>query len=717
MTTLLGMLGLGLLEMLVILCAGLLMLMTFGGLFAALGSVFPASRGPCILGVCWRLARHLEAPVRAVRLLIVAAIVLTGILPGVLLYLAAGVIQSWFDGAIDESLPGFAATDTGPMVLGVCRRLARRLDVRVGPVRLLVALVGLVTGVFPGLILYFLAAFLRTDHARRSLGRYSQILDTLRHDLPAASDRSGAFRAASTRPRRIGRYRILGELGVGGMGTVYRGRDDALARDAAVKVIRPLPGDDADARQRFGEEARAAASLASPHIVQIYEFDPVGSPPFLAMELVPGVSVQRMVQRQGAMPAATVVDCAQQVLAGLATAHAAGIIHRDIKPANILLATSGPAAGTYKLTDFGLARSPDRQHTLTASGSLLGTLLYLAPEVAIGDDATAPSDLYSLGATLHEMLAGRPPLTADSPLKLLRRITTETPPPISHARPDLPADLAAWLDRLLAHDPASRFQSAAQALTTLSSLPVAADATTGLSPEDAVAAADDILGRPHAVDSASPDLIGEQTVTDIAHELSLDAHDVRAILRTHRRGRGGRGRNTESIVGMFGEALGRKGGRDGTDRWSSHRTATLSRSMPRRQRRALVAAYAGAMFAVGFALIGWKRPRDVATLVPPRPVVVMPTKTAPPLPLSAEADPDSASLHNAVPGHSLPFTQPPKPAAGTVSPPSLAPSPRQVFRHQVGVPTGIGVVLISSFALGFALVCRALRRRRARNWP
>ena len=442
MTTLLGMLGLGLLEMLVILCAGLLMLMTFGGLFAALGSVFPASRGPCILGVCWRLARHLEAPVRAVRLLIVAAIVLTGILPGVLLYLAAGVIQSWFDGAIDESLPGFAATDTGPMVLGVCRRLARRLDVRVGPVRLLVALVGLVTGVFPGLILYFLAAFLRTDHARRSLGRYSQILDTLRHDLPAASDRSGAFRAASTRPRRIGRYRILGELGVGGMGTVYRGRDDALARDAAVKVIRPLPGDDADARQRFGEEARAAASLASPHIVQIYEFDPVGSPPFLAMELVPGVSVQRMVQRQGAMPAATVVDCAQQVLAGLATAHAAGIIHRDIKPANILLATSGPAAGTYKLTDFGLARSPDRQHTLTASGSLLGTLLYLAPEVAIGDDATAPSDLYSLGATLHEMLAGRPPLTADSPLKHLRRITTETPPPISHARPDLPADLA-----------------------------------------------------------------------------------------------------------------------------------------------------------------------------------------------------------------------------------------------------------------------------------
>lgn len=555
-------------------------------------------------------------------------------------------------------------------------------------------------------------------------------------------------RLAGPGPQRIGRYRIVGELGRGGMGTVYRGRDEALHRDAAVKVIRPLPGEDAGALARFGEEARAAASLASPHIVQIYEFDPAARPPFMAMELVPGSSLQQMVKGRGTLPAAAVIDCALQVLDGLATAHAAGIVHRDIKPANILLATTGPAAGTYKLTDFGLARSPDRQHTLTASGSLLGTLAYLAPEVALGDEATAASDLYSLGATLHEMLTGRPPLSASSPLKLLRKITTEPIPPIGSVCPDLPADVAAWLDRLVAPDSLDRFPSAASAAAALAALPAAAGATTDLPalaplapppmPDAAPwhwratpaadrsggsaadARLDGVLDRAAAIEASGSDLLGEQTVTDIARELNLDAGEVRAILRAHRQGRGGRGRDADSIAGVFGEGLGQKERRseDG-DRWGGPGPRVDARLRPRGPRLVFAFAYLG-LLAVALAILLIFFTRSVSSArpqpPPPRPVVVVPTETsAPPLP-QAEADPSAATLHNAFPGQSLPSAQPPGVVPGAVTTPFLAPPPRQISRNSFGRLTGIGaVLLLGLFALGFALAGRAIRRL-MRNW-
>ena len=140
-------------------------------LTALAGVALAPSRSSCILGVCSRLAKSLDVPVRGVRFLVALITLFTGILPGVLLYLAAGVVMSWSDGSPEDSSPGFASTDRGPVLLGVCRRLAARLDVPVGPVRLLVVLATLFTGVAPGLMLYGLAAFLHTDHARRSLGR------------------------------------------------------------------------------------------------------------------------------------------------------------------------------------------------------------------------------------------------------------------------------------------------------------------------------------------------------------------------------------------------------------------------------------------------------------------------------------------------------------------------------------------------------------------
>jgi serine/threonine protein kinase len=346
-----------------------------------------------------------------------------------------------------------------------------------------------------------------------------------------------------TLPEQIGRYRITGVIGRGGMGTVYRGHDEALARDVAVKVIHDRFSSAANVIRRFGAEARSVARLSSPHIVHVHEFDPLADPPFLAMELVRGPSLQRLIRDRGRASFATVVECGRQVLGGVAAAHAAGVIHRDIKPANVLRG----ADGVYKLTDFGLARSLEREQSLTASGSILGTLHYMAPEVAAGAEATAASDLYSLGVTLYEMLAGTTPFPDDSPLKLLRRIAAEAPTPIGAHRDDVPPAFAAWLGKLLARDPADRFSSAAAALAALAEVdvgPPEADAfsfeTVELpaaeTPRRVVPAADlqSIIRRASQLEAEGRDMLGHDTVLDIARELNVDSMFVREALRRHR---------------------------------------------------------------------------------------------------------------------------------------------------------------------------------------
>jgi serine/threonine protein kinase/uncharacterized integral membrane protein len=339
------------------------------------------------------------------------------------------------------------------------------------------------------------------------------------------------------------------------MGTVYRGHDDALDRDVAVKVIHDRFGHSENVLRRFGEEAKNVARLSSPHIVHVHEFDPLATPPFLAMELVRGPSLQQLIRARGQASFATVVDCGRQVLAGLATAHSAGIVHRDIKPANVLRGSDG----TYKLTDFGLARSLEREQSLTATGSIIGTLHYMAPEVAAGEEATAASDLYSVGVTLYEILAGTTPFPEESPLKLLRRIAAERPLPVTAHRDDIPPQLEAWLGKLLAHDPGSRFASAAAALDALRQLEisgVADDAYATLPFEaeacDATAATprlagpspapihreqvDSIIRAAMRLEAQGRSLMGDDTVLDIARELNVDSRFVRRALADHRAG-------------------------------------------------------------------------------------------------------------------------------------------------------------------------------------
>jgi serine/threonine-protein kinase len=277
--------------------------------------------------------------------------------------------------------------------------------------------------------------------------------------------------------------------------------------------------------------------------VQVFEFDPLAAPPFLVMELVRGPSLQELVRRRGRAVVGTVADCGRQALRGLAAAHAAGIVHRDVKPGNILRTPDG----TYKLTDFGLARSLEQGQSLTASGSVIGTLHYMAPEVAAGEEATAASDLYSLGVTLYEMLAGTTPFSDDSPLRLLRRIAAETPTPIDAHRDDVPPAFGAWLGTLLARAPGDRFSSAAAALAALDAIDVGppeaaafAFETVAVPAADAprrmVPAADvqSIIRRASQLEAEGRDMLGHDTVLDIARELNVDSVFVREALRRHR---------------------------------------------------------------------------------------------------------------------------------------------------------------------------------------
>ncbi len=272
----------------------------------------------------------------------------------------------------------------------------------------------------------------------------------------------------SALPERIGKYQLREQIGRGGMGIVYRAFDPTLAREVALKVIHTARLDYAEQVTRFSAEAKALAQLCSPHVVQVFDYHPDPIAPYLVMEFVRGRSLATVLREDGPLPFRRLVDCAWQVLSGLAAAHGAGILHRDIKPGNILLA----AEGVYKLADFGLATGQGAvalaAEDLTDTGEIVGTVRYLAPERAAGGDASVLTDLYALGVTLYELATGRHPVVKEeNPLRTAQRIVNEPLRPITSVLPTLPVAFAAWFGQLVAHDPRQRFTSAAAALDAL----------------------------------------------------------------------------------------------------------------------------------------------------------------------------------------------------------------------------------------------------------
>ena len=252
------------------------------------------------------------------------------------------------------------------------------------------------------------------------------------------------FLQPSNRPGslgRIGHYEVLQVLGKGGFGIVFRAFDDVLQGVVALKVLAPAIAATSPARKRFLREARYSAQVRHENVVHVYavEEQPL---PYLAMEFIPGESLQQRLDRTGPLEVPEIVRFGRQIAEGLAAAHATGLIHRDIKPGNVLI--EGGDKGV-KITDFGLARAAD-DASLTQSGVLAGTPMYMAPEQANGGTLDHRTDLFSLGSVLYVMATGRPPFRASTTYAVLKRVVEENPRPIRDVIPETPQ----WLCEIIA---------------------------------------------------------------------------------------------------------------------------------------------------------------------------------------------------------------------------------------------------------------------------
>ncbi len=260
----------------------------------------------------------------------------------------------------------------------------------------------------------------------------------------------------------LGPYRVTGLLGKGGMGFVFRGYDELLARPVALKVMLPRFTEHPEARPRFMRECRSAAGLGSEHVVVIYTVGEHDEMPFLAMELLTGANLDAWLQGRGAVPAADAVRIVTDTLRGLAAAHERGLVHRDIKPANLWVDESG----RVKVLDFGLTRGAD--DGVTQAGQVIGTPQYMAPEQADGREVDARADLFSVGVVLHRTLTGadRSPFDRGAALASMYAVKHDDPPPLA-AVPGVPPGLAAFVHRLLAKHPDGRPADARAALAEL----------------------------------------------------------------------------------------------------------------------------------------------------------------------------------------------------------------------------------------------------------
>jgi hypothetical protein len=252
------------------------------------------------------------------------------------------------------------------------------------------------------------------------------------------------------------RYRLDDVIGTGGMGTVFRARDEVLDRTVAVKLLKESLATDESAVDRFKREARIAASLTHPGIAAVYDFGQEDGRPFIVMELLEGEDLHSVVVRNGQMDPIEAATICAQIADALEHAHSAGTIHRDVKPGNIFRTGNGD----IKLTDFGIARLIT-QTTVTTSGSVLGTYQYLSPEVVNGEKATPSADIYSLGCVLFELLTGQTPFKGETPLSVAMAHVSKPAPEVRWVNPAVPDAISAVVSKAMAKDPAERYETAA----------------------------------------------------------------------------------------------------------------------------------------------------------------------------------------------------------------------------------------------------------------
>ena len=292
----------------------------------------------------------------------------------------------------------------------------------------------------------------------------------------------------------ISHYRIVEALGEGGMGVVYKARDEHLDRFVAIKVLPPEKVADPERKRRFVQEAKSASALNHPNIITIYDIANDDGTDFIAMEYVPGKALNRLIPRRG-LPLGDALRYAVQIADALAAAHAAGIVHRDLKPGNVMVsdAEEQGRAGLVKVLDFGLAKlvervdNNDREMTesirnekgfATEEGTIVGTISYMSPEQAEGKKVDVRSDIFSFGALLYEMVTGRKAFQGDSKVSTLSAILREDPKPASQVVEGLPHELERIIGRCLRKSSERRFQTAADLKVALEELKEESDSGT-----------------------------------------------------------------------------------------------------------------------------------------------------------------------------------------------------------------------------------------------
>ena len=258
-----------------------------------------------------------------------------------------------------------------------------------------------------------------------------------------------------------GRYRAIKRLGAGGMAEVWCAEDEVLGRRVALKLLGSRYAEDPEFRERFRREARAAAGLAHPNIVGIFDRAEWEGTPYIAMELVDGQTLKELVIERGPTSPTVAVDLTEQLLRALGYAHTRGLVHRDVKPQNVILDGEGRA----KVADFGIARAANSE--MTDTGAIVGTVQYLSPEQAQGQPVDRRSDLYSAGVVLYELLTGRVPFDGEAPVSIALKHVSERPVPPSQLRPGIPPALEGVVLRALEKDPALRYQSAEEFVAAL----------------------------------------------------------------------------------------------------------------------------------------------------------------------------------------------------------------------------------------------------------
>jgi serine/threonine-protein kinase len=260
-----------------------------------------------------------------------------------------------------------------------------------------------------------------------------------------------------------GRYRLEAKLGSGGMSTVYLARDQTLDRQVAVKVMHREMSEQADQLERFRQEARSVAKLSHPNVVSVIDAGEDGGHPYIVFEYVEGETLKQKIDRDGALDPQEAIAYAIEIGRGLSIAHGRNMVHRDIKPQNILI----DAEGRAKLTDFGISRQLE-QDGMTATGRVLGTTDYVAPEQAMGRKVDPRTDVYSLGVVLYEMLVGQVPFAADSQVGVAMKHVNEELPDVQRRRPEVSAAVALVVERATAKDPAQRYQQVGEMIDDLS---------------------------------------------------------------------------------------------------------------------------------------------------------------------------------------------------------------------------------------------------------